>query len=308
MMKRYSRVMLGSKSIHAQECYQGNFIGVDFGIHQDLSNDLPDNWREFNKKFIPVYLEKFPEKSKVAAGLSCGAIWTVSKGLDQGDVVLCPNGQKEYYVGEIASEYFYKEGEILPHRRKVKWYPVIIDREAMSEALKNSTGSIGTMSDISGYSEEIETLIQGHRPPTLISTDSSIEDPSVFAMEKHLEEFLAQNWKHTELGKTYKIYEEDGELLGKQYQTDVGIIDILAISKDKKTFLVVELKRGRVSDMVVGQALRYMGYVKDMVAEPNQDVKGVIIGLEDDLKLQRALSVTPNIDFYKYKISFKLFQ
>ena len=51
--------MLGSKSIHAQECYQGNFIGVDFGIHQDLSNDLPDNWREFNKKFIPVYLEKF---------------------------------------------------------------------------------------------------------------------------------------------------------------------------------------------------------------------------------------------------------
>src|SRR5690554_4355034 len=95
------RVMLGSKSIHAQECYQGNFIGVDFGIHQDLSNDLPDNWREFNKKFIPVYLEKFPEKSKVAAGLSCGAIWTVSKGLDQGDVVLCPNGQKEYYVGEI---------------------------------------------------------------------------------------------------------------------------------------------------------------------------------------------------------------
>lgn len=307
-MKRYSRVMLGSKSIHAQECYQGNFIGVDFGIHQDLSNDLPDNWREFNKKFIPVYLEKFPEKSKVAAGLSCGAIWTVSKGLDQGDVVLCPNGQKEYYVGEIVSEYFYKEGEILPHRRKVKWYPVIIDREAMSEALKNSTGSIGTMSDISGYSEEIETLIQGHRPPTLISTDSSIEDPSVFAMEKHLEEFLAQNWKHTELGKTYKIYEEDGELLGKQYQTDVGIIDILAISKDKKTFLVVELKRGRVSDMVVGQALRYMGYVKDMVAEPNQDVKGVIIGLEDDLKLQRALSVTPNIDFYKYKISFKLFQ
>lgn len=300
--------MLGSKSTHAQECYQGNFIGVDFGIHQDLSNDLPDNWREFNKKFIPVYLEKFPEKSKVAAGLSCGALWTVSKGLDQGDVVLCPNGQKEYYVGEIASDYYYKEGEILPHRRKVKWYHVIIDREAMSGALKNSTGSIGTVSDISGYSEEIETLILGHRPPTIISTDSSIEDPSVFAMEKHLEEFLAQNWKNTELGKRYKIYEEDGELLGKQYQTDVGIIDILAISKDKKTFLVVELKRGRVSDMVVGQTLRYMGYVKDMVAEPDQEIKGVIIGLEDDLKLRRALSVSPNIEFYKYKIDFKLFR
>ncbi|MEX2512351.1 MAG: endonuclease NucS domain-containing protein [Cyclobacteriaceae bacterium] len=307
-MKRYSRVMLGAKSMYAEECYQGNFIGANFDIHQDLGNDLPDNWREFNKKFVPIWLEKFPEKSKVAAGLSCGALWTISKGLKEGDVVLCPNGEGGYYVGEIISEYYYVKDGILPHRRKVNWYPVIIERNAMSEALKSSTGSIGTQADITGHAEEIKTLIQGHRPPTLITTDDSIEDPSVFAMEKHLEEFLAMNWKHTELGKKYKIYEEDGELIGKQYQTDVGVIDILAISKDKKEFLVVELKRGRVSDVVVGQALRYMGYVKDMVAELNQEVKGVIIGLEDDLKIQRALSVTPNISFYRYQISFKLFK
>lgn len=298
--------MLGAKSIYANECYTGNFIGADFDIHQDLSNDLPDNWREFNKKFIPIWLQKYPEKSKVAAGLSCGALWTISKGLSQGDVILSPNGSGAYFVGEIISDYYYKEGQILPHRRKVKWYPVIIDRSAMSEALRNSTGSIGTMSDISGYAEEIETLIQGHKPPAIITTDDTIEDPSVFAMEKHLEEFLVQNWKHTELGKKYKIYEEDGEMIGKQYQTDVGPIDVLAISKDGKTFLVVELKRGRVSDVVVGQVLRYMGYVKEELAEPNQDVRGVIIALEEDLKIKRALSMTPNIDFYKYQISFKL--
>ena len=51
-----------------------------------------------------------------------------------------------------------------------------------------------------------------------------------------------------------------------------------------------------------------MGYVKEDLAESNQDVKGVIIGLEDDLKLTRALSVTTNIEFYKYKVDFKLYQ
>jgi len=41
--------------------------------------------------------------------------------------------------------------------------------------------------------------------------------------------------------------------------TNAGTIDILAISNDRKKLLVVELKRGRVSDVVVGQLLRYMG-------------------------------------------------
>ena len=29
---------------------------------------------------------------------------------------------------------------------------------------------------------------------------------------------------------------------------------------------------------------------------------------EDDLKIRRALSVTTNIEFYKYKVNFKLHQ
>ncbi|MCH8329266.1 MAG: hypothetical protein IIB81_02645 [Nanoarchaeota archaeon] len=41
--------MLGRKSIYAKEAHEGNFIGADFAIGQDLSNDLPDNWRDFNK-------------------------------------------------------------------------------------------------------------------------------------------------------------------------------------------------------------------------------------------------------------------
>ena len=151
--------MLGPKSIYAQQCYEGNFIGVDFDIHEDLSNSLPENWRDFNAKYRPVWLASNPGKSKIAAGLACGMLWTISKGINKGDVVLCPDGQGNYFVGEVDSGYYYKPHQILFHRRNVKWYPVLIERNAMSQELKNSTGSIGTVSEISQYAEEIEKLI-----------------------------------------------------------------------------------------------------------------------------------------------------
>jgi restriction system protein len=307
-MKSYYRIMLGPKSIYAQECYRGNFIGADFDMDFDLTNELPDNWREFNKKFIPVWMNKFPTKSKISAGLSCGALWTVSKGINKGDIVLCPNGLGGYYVGEVMDNYSYRPGNILPHRRTIRWHSSVIERSSMSDTLRNSTGSIGTVSQITKYSEEIETLITGKLPPVIISTDNTIEDPSEFALEKHLEDFLVKNWKQTELGKQYDIYEEEGELAGQQYPSHTGPIDILAISKDKKELLVVELKKGRASDSVVGQVQRYMGYVLEELAEENQTVKGVIIALEDDIRIRRALSVTNNIEFFRYQVSFKLFK
>jgi restriction system protein len=49
-----------------------------------------------------------------------------------------------------------------------------------------------------------------------------------------------------------------------------------------------------------------MGFVKEEPTESNQIVKGVIIGLEDYLRIRRALSVTNNIEYYRYEVSFKL--
>jgi restriction system protein len=305
-MKNYYRVMLGKKSVYANEAHEGNYIGADFSLRMDLSNKLSENWRDFNKEFIPIFLENHLDKTKIAAGLACGMLWTISKGIQIGDVVLCPDGQGNYFVGEVISNYEYHQDATLPHRRSVRWYAKTISRDEISESLRNSTGSIGTVSNISKYAEEIESLIEGNHPNSIISTDDTIEDPSIFALEKHLEDFLVQNWRHTELGKHYDIYEEDGEMVGQQYPSDTGPIDILAISKDKKEILVIELKKGRVSDVAVGQIQRYMGYIKDELIEKNQTVRGVIIAFEDDIKINRALSVAPNIDFYTYKIHFEL--
>lgn len=57
---------------------------------------------------------------------------------------------------------------------------------------------------------------------------------------------------------------------------------------------------------MVGQTLRYMGYVSDELAEDGQVVEGVIIARDDDARIRRALSMTKGISFYRYKVTFKL--
>ncbi|MBK9124056.1 MAG: DUF1016 family protein [Chloroflexi bacterium] len=305
-MRNYYRLMLGQKSMHADAAFEGGFIGADYGIREDLSGQFPDDWREFNRACIPIYLELRPNKSKVAAGLACGALWTVGKGIQIGDVIMAPDGRGGYRFRKVTGDYQYVSEGVLPHRRPVDWLPTVVDRSALSVELKNSAGSAGTVSTITKHADEIEQLLSGIEAPRLIATDQSIEDPSSFALEKHLEDFLVENWSSTELGSKYDIFQDEGELVGQQYLTDTGPIDILAVSRDRKTLLVIELKKGRASDAVVGQILRYMGYVTEQLAEPGQVVKGIIIALEDDLKLRRALSLVPSVEFFRYQISFRL--
>lgn len=305
-MKQYRRIMLGKQSKHAEECFAGNFVGADFDIAEDLKGNLPDSWREFNQVYVPKMVAADPAKSKIGAGLACGALWVIAKGMNKGDVVLCPDGAGAYRIGEVTGPYQYVSGGVLPHRRPVRWLGVSIPRAAMSESLRNSTGSAGTVSDVSGYADELERLINASAPPTIVSTDTTVEDPVAFAMESHLEHFLVANWEQTDFGKEFTIFQEDGEEVGKQYETDAGRIDILAVSKDRKRLLVIELKRGRTSDVVVGQLLRYMGYAKEELAESDQVVEGVIIGLEDDQRLRWAIATVPAIRFYRYQISFRL--
>ena len=156
--------------------------------------------------------------------------------------------------------------------------------------------------------DELSALLAGQTVAPVVIDNEAVEDPISFQLEKQLESFLVDNWASTELGQKYDIYTVDGEQVGHQYQTETGPLDILAISKDKKELLVVELKRGRASDRVVGQVQRYMGFVVKNLAEDGQTVKGAIIALEDDARVQLALLVAPNISFYTYQISFKLKQ
>lgn len=304
-MTKFIRIMLGKASMHAEECFEGGFIGVDFSLKQDLTGELSENWKDFNRALIPVWLESHPGKSKVAAGLACKMTWTVAKGLSVGDLVISPAGDGRYRFGEVIGDYEYKPGQILFHRREVRWLETYVSSIDISKPLLNAMRSIGTTSDVTQYGDELKALVKGDRTPKISQEDAMIEEPSVFVLEKYLEEFLVSNWEHTDLGKKYDIFsDEDGT--GQQYETDAGRIDILAVSKDGSELLIIELKKGRASDVVAGQIARYMGYVMSELALPNQRVRGLIVAREDDSKLRYSLKAIPNVDFYRYEVSFKL--
>ncbi len=76
-MKSYYRIMLGAKSMYAEECFKGGFIGADYNIDIDLTNKLPDDWREFNKKHRPIWMKKMEIKAKwppVLHAVCCGPL------------------------------------------------------------------------------------------------------------------------------------------------------------------------------------------------------------------------------------------
>ena len=105
--------------------------------------------------------------------------------------------------------------------------------------------------------------------------------------EKILEDFLEKNLNSLEQGFT---------LVGRQYATITGPIDLLCRDKNNE-YVVVELKKGRASDRVVGQILRYIGFIREtMLDDPNQNVRGIIVGRQIDKKLEMSLKAIPGVD------------
>ena len=309
-MTRYCRIICGRGHSYAADCFERGFIGVDFGFEEDLTDDLYEDWREFNKEFVPKLIERFPDKARVTAGLACGMTWSVCKGLQIGDVVLVPTGERTFYVGDITGPYRFSHGDNLPHQRPVKWRSTVIQLDDLSERLRHSVGSIGTTCMLDSHVEELERHLSGTESKSVATNDGEvIENVSEFVFEEHLEEFMIKNWELTPFAAEYDIYRnEKGELTGQQFSAfGRDRIDILAISKDKKTLLVIELKKGKGTDQVLGQVLRYMGYV-NTVKEDNQTVKGLIVAHEDDPRIRHALSMVQNVGFYTYKIHFELTQ
>lgn len=129
-----------------------------------------------------------------------------------------------------------------------------------------------------------------------------------FGLERHLQEFLRDNWNSIEFLKNdWSIYSEPGdEEAGYEYPCDVGRIDLLAKHKQGGRWLVIELKRGQSTDQTIGQLSRYIGWVKQHLAGEDELVQGMIISRQVDSALQYALQAVPNVDLQLYEVEFRL--
>jgi len=201
-----------------------------------------------------------------------------------------------------------KDWYLDPETLRIDLEDVVIFPEPKSRGSFKSIGWRPTQGGSGKISERDYSIIMGLQPDVFQKT-SEPEEEMEFALEKYLEDFIWENWDKIDFGeKLKKFIDKDGNE-GKQYYTeDAGYIDILA--KDSRdNFVVFELKKGRKNDEVVGQILRYVGWVRKNLASQGEDVRGVVIVGNKDTKLEYALGeISSKISVKLYKISFKLEQ
>jgi RecB family endonuclease NucS len=122
--------------------------------------------------------------------------------------------------------------------------------------------------------------------------------PYSVSLEKDLINYLASDPSQIEKGL---------ELKEKEYDTkNAGRIDLLCIDRNSD-FVVIETKKGKESDKVVGQIQRYMGWINRNLAKNGENVRGIIIVNEFDGKakwLDYAVSVNDNIQLKYYEVKF----
>lgn len=165
----------------------------------------------------------------------------------------------------------------------------------------NDSETIELNLNIEDSGEIIQDIItpQDQTPKDIDKTISS--KSSAYAKEKQLEKFMIKNWDEISLSENYDLVPNKSTGKPGQNWAGSGPLDILAIKKDQSELMVIELKKGQASDEVVGQITRYMGWIKKNLAKENQDVKGLIIALEDDRNIRLSLDIVNNVKFLKYK-------
>jgi hypothetical protein len=239
--------------------------------------------------------------------LNFNSVWRFYHEITPGDVIIARRGTKKIAgIGTVTKTAFYDEGmgrervanmteDFYSNFIGVQW-----DGGKRDIGFERIVFSFQTIYEISG--EKYHSLVEGKLPS---EGEEGIEQPNEFILEKYLEDFIITNFDNIFKGKL-ELYKDPEGNIGQQYPTDIGSIDILAKDPTTNSYVVVELKKGRESDKVIGQILRYMGWVKENLCQEEQDVKGLIICKDQDTRLTFALKMTQNIEVNFYKVNFQL--
>jgi len=278
----------------------------------DIANNLISiGWRQLGdvsemsrEKLSEAVASSYPEKPPQTKALYCNMIWAFYHEIGPGDLVIARRGRKALAaVGTVAQSAIYAPGKN-PATGHPNFLEVAWREQPRGRSFPSVVFPMPTLAEIS--EEQYRNLVEGSGIPAVISAPpEAIEDPNAFVLEKYLEDFIVSNFDTIFKG-TLQIYEDPEGNDGQQYATEIGPIDILAVERRSDSFVVIELKKGRPSDQVIGQILRYMGWVKKNLCTGGQAVKGLVICRDPDPKLSYALEMTNNIEVRYYSVSFKL--
>lgn len=108
--------------------------------------------------------------------------------------------------------------------------------------------------------------------------------------ERHLEDFVVQQLDAIEPGL---------RLESRQLSTPAGRLDLLCRDVEDN-YVVVELKTVQGTDQVMGQILRYMGWLKE--AYGTEKIRGIIIAGSKNQALSYAVKAVPNVQVKEFKL------
>lgn len=126
-------------------------------------------------------------------------------------------------------------------------------------------------------------------------------------LESHLEQYIVQNFQRLFPG--WRIYSVDlstdnshkrANTIGVRLRTLAGEIDLLCVDT-AEDLVVIELKRNRAPDTVVAQIDRYITWVENTIAQPDQKVRGLIIAKSLNQHLVHTLAKRPDIEIWTYQ-------
>jgi len=251
----------------------------------------------------PELKSKFEEIYSKEITRDINTLWRFFHEISPNDIIIARRGTKRIIgIGRVIAAAFYNvdDGKERVAHSTEKYYSnfIKVQWDKTEEIyFEQIVFSFYTMYEID--KEKYLSLI-GEQP-----IEEASEELPEFILEKYLEEFIVSNFERIFRGQLELFLDDEGNI-GQQYPTEVGNIDILAKDPTSNSYIVIELKKGRESDRVVGQILRYMGWVKENLCQENENVKGLIICGERDERLDYALRMVQNISLKFYSLDFEL--
>lgn len=243
----------------------------------------------------------YPSKPRATQTLYANMLWNFFHEIVPGDFIVARRGRKMLAgIGTVTQRATFAPRHN-PHAGHANFLRIAWQEQPRDKSFSEIVFPMHTLAEFS--EPAYLALLTGSPAPSVAGPP--VEDPSEFVLEKYLEDFIVSNFDGIFKGQL-RIYQDADGNSGQQYTTDIGPIDILAIEPNTNSIVVIELKKGRPSDQVVGQILRYMGWVSENICGSDQSVKGMVICREPDIKLSYALKLVQAISVQYYKVSFRL--
>ena len=119
---------------------------------------------QFKDEMIEKAAEVYAESKPKSRNSWVNQVWRFSRDIKKGDKIITYFKEtREYLVGTVTNGHFYDESignPAYPNNIKVDWEEITVERDTLSQAAKNSLGSVLTVFRVDDWGSEIEQLLE----------------------------------------------------------------------------------------------------------------------------------------------------